>query len=80
MIDFLTNYGKLSYIDDKDEKHVLEINNPIHETYYGKTIFLGVPVEFEKAKSAYFDLIVRDKHDRYQIIKEDLWKKIRIKK
>lgn len=68
MIDFLMNYGKLSYIDNKDEKHVLSIDNPIQESYYGKTVFLAVPVELEQAKSVYFDLIVRNQQYRYQII------------
>ncbi|MBQ9019045.1 MAG: DUF4352 domain-containing protein [Bacilli bacterium] len=67
MIDFLTQYGKLIYKDSNDVEGTIEIKNPISKTYYGKTVFLKVPVELENAKELSIDLIVRDKHFVYKI-------------
>ena len=68
MLDFLLSYGKLRYIDSQDETHELEIQNPIGESYGGKTIFLLVPAEVSEAKNVYLELVVRDKHYLYKII------------
>jgi hypothetical protein len=71
MIDFLMNYGKLNYIDDKDDTHDVEIQNPISETYYGKSVFLRVPGEVKSAKSVYFDFVIRNKHYQYELIRRN---------
>ena len=68
MIDFLKNYGKLKYKDSNGIENVLEFDNPIRKTYYGKTVFLKVPVELSNAKSVSIDLVVRNKHYIYNII------------
>lgn len=68
MIDFLTQYGKLKYRDSNDGEFVIDIVNPIGKMYYGKTVFIRVPVEVETAKEVYLDLVVRDNHYVYKII------------
>ena len=67
MIDFLTQYGKLIYKDSNDVEGIVEMENPISKTYYGKTVFLKVPGEVEDAKELSIDLIVRDKHYVYKL-------------
>ena len=68
IIDFLNNYGKLKYRDSNDEEYVIKFNNALKESYYGKTIFLKVPVEFEVAKEIYLDFVIRDKHYVYHVL------------
>ena len=68
IIDFLNNYGKLKYRDSNDEEYVIRIENALRVAYYGKTIYLKVPVEFEQAKEVYFDFVIRNKHYIYRII------------
>ena len=68
MIDFIENYGKIVYKDSNNEKVVLKVDNPISTTYYGKSIFLRVPVELENAKEVSFELIVRNKQYIYKLI------------
>ena len=68
MIDFLNNYGKLKYEDSNGKESTLEFVNPIGKVYYGKSVFLKVPVELEDAKSIYFDIIIRNKHYVYKLV------------
>ena len=68
MIDFLKNYGKLIYKDSEGEKVEIDIVNPINKTYYGKSIFLQVPVELESSEDVSLDLVIRNKHYIYKII------------
>ena len=67
MIDFLNNYGKLIYKDKYDDDEVVEYVNPIGKTYYGKNIFLKVPVELESSQDVRFEFVVRDKKYIYKI-------------
>ena len=67
MIDFLTQYGKLIYKDSNDKVGTLDIVNPITKEYYGKHVFLKVPVELENAKEISIDLIVRNKQYVYKL-------------
>lgn len=60
MIDFLTKYGKIRYIDSKDESVSLEIKNAIGKTYYGKYAYIKVPNEMVGSKEIKLELIVRD--------------------
>ena len=68
MIDFLNKYGKLIYKDSEGEEDTMNIVDPINKTYYGKSIFLQVPVELESAKEVSFEFIIRNKHYIYKII------------
>ena len=68
MIDFLKNYGKLIYKDSEGEEETIDIENPIKKSYYGKSVFIKVPVELESAKKVSLDLIVRNKHYVYKLI------------
>lgn len=67
MIDFLKNYGKLIYKDSNGDDEEVEYANPIGKTYYGKNIFLKVPVEIESATDIRFEFVVRNKKYIYQI-------------
>ena len=64
----MNNYGKLKYRDSNDEEYVIKFDNALKESYYGKTIFLKVPVEFEVAKEIYLDFVIRDKHYVYHVL------------
>lgn len=68
IIDFLNNYGKLKYRDSSDEEYSVKIENALRAAYYGKTIYLKVPVDFEQAKEAYFEFLIRNKHYIYKIL------------
>ena len=68
MIDFLKNYGKLIYKDSNGEEDIVEFENPIKKNYYGKSVYIKVPVELQSAKEISVDLIVRNKHYVYKLI------------
>lgn len=68
MIDFLRSYGKLNYKDSEGREDTLKIENPVKEAYYGKSVYLKVPVELENAKEISFEFIIRNKHYIYKII------------
>ncbi len=67
MLDFLRNYGKLSYKDNEGEVHVVEFQNPIAENYYGKSVYVRVPSELENASEVYYEFIVRNEHYVYNL-------------
>ena len=66
MIDFLTQYGKLIYKDSNDVEGMVEVDNSIDKTYYGKTVFLKIPGDIDYNAFS-IDLIVRDKHYVYKL-------------
>ena len=47
---------------------IVKIENALRAAYYGKTIYLKVPVDFEQAKEAYFEFLIRNKHYIYKIL------------
>jgi hypothetical protein len=67
LIDFSTEYGKISYIDSKSVKHTISIENAITETYYGKYLYLKVPSEMQSAKQIYLIYTIRNNKYVYQI-------------
>lgn len=67
MIDFLENYGKLSYIDNKNKECVISIENALSEMNEGKTVFVKVPPELSDNTELSIDLIVRNKQYKYHI-------------
>ncbi len=68
MIDFLNNYGKLIYKDSNGDDEVVEFVNPFgNKTYYGKNIFLKVPVEIVSSTDVRFEFVVRNKKYIYKI-------------
>lgn len=68
MIDFIKNYGKIIYKDSNNEEAILKVDDPINKTYYGKSVFLRVPVGLENAKEINLELIVRNKHYVYKLV------------
>ena len=67
MIDFLENYGKLNYKDSEGNEETISIEDPIKKTYYGKSVYLKVPVELENAEELSLELTIRNKHYIYKI-------------
>ena len=67
MIDFLKNYGKLNYIDDKGKKQVLEIEDPVGKKYYGKSVYIKVPKDLKENTEVEFELIIRNKNYTYKL-------------
>ena len=65
MIDFLSNYGKINYIDSKGKTQTLNIENAVGKTYYGKYVYIKAPVDIDKAKKIYLDIIIRNNKYRY---------------
>lgn len=68
LTEFLQNYGKVIYKDSDGLEQTVDIQSPITKTYYGKTIFLKVPVEVEASKEVSLDIVVRNKHYVYRLI------------
>ncbi len=65
MIDFLTKYGTINYIDSNDKEHDITIKNALPtEQYYGKYAYILVPVEIIDSKS--IDLIITVRNNRYK--------------
>lgn len=68
MIDFFRIYGKLNYKDSNGETVTLDYDSPISKAYYGKSIFLKVPVEMEDSTDVSLDILVRNKHYVYKLV------------
>ena len=63
MIDFSTKYGTINYIDNENKRIALAIKNPFNKTYYGKYLFVKVPVALANSSSIELEYIIRG--DRY---------------
>ncbi len=64
MIDFLSSYGKISYIDNSNTKKGYKITNALNtEKYYGKYVYLKVPEEIVNAKE--IDLVIVARNNKY---------------
>lgn len=63
MIDFSSKYGKINYIDNENTKRVLTIKNPFNKTYYGKYLYVRIPVEAANSSSIELEYIIRS--DKY---------------
>ncbi len=64
MIDFLSKYGKISYIDNNDKEYTTKIENalPTYQ-YYGKYAYITVPQEIIDAKS--ISLVITVRNNKY---------------
>jgi len=67
MIDFLTNYGKINYIDNKDEKITLKTESAIRKTYYGNYVYIKVPNEVVDSKSIELEFTIRNNIYKYKL-------------
>lgn len=66
MIDFLSRYGKINYIDSNNKEHSIMIENALSTyKYYGKYVYIIVPAEVQSATSIYLDIAVRNNKFKY---------------
>lgn len=64
MIDFLSDYGKISYIDNSKTKKGLKIQNALDTlNYYGKYVYLKVPDNLAEANE--IKLIITARNNQY---------------
>lgn len=64
MIDFLSNYGKINYVNNSNTKKNINIQNALNtEAYYGKYVYIKVPQEISDAKE--IDLVITARNNRY---------------
>lgn len=67
MIDFLSKYGKINYIDSKGKTKFLDIENAVEKSYYGKYVYIKAPENISKAKKIYLDITIRNNKYRYRL-------------
>lgn len=68
MIDFLSRYGTINYIDSNSKKHSVKIKNAVPtQQYYGKYVYIKVPVEVAEAPNIELILTVRNNKYIYKI-------------
>ena len=66
MIDFLSGYGKINYIDSNNKEHSILIENALSTyKYYGKYVYIIVPSELETATNISLDIAVRNNKFKY---------------
>lgn len=63
MIDFSKNYGRISYKDNLGKVNDIAVESVIDAKYYGKYLYLKVPVEILNAKE--INLIYTIRNNRY---------------
>ena len=68
MIDFLSDYGKISYIDNSKTRKGLKIKNALDTyNYYGKYVYIKVPDDITTAKEIKLILTVRNNKYVYKL-------------
>ena len=68
MIDFLTMYGKINYIDNNGKVSSIKIENALPTLqYYGKYVYLKVPSEINEATSIELIITVRNNKYKYKL-------------
>ena len=67
MIDFSTKYGKIKYIDKDKKDHVIDIKNPLYNSYYGKYLYAKVPDDMIDASSISIEYIIRNNKYEYKL-------------
>lgn len=67
MIDFLSKYGKINYIDSKGKTQVLKIENAVEKSYYGKYIYIKAPADIDGAMKIYLDITIRNNKYQYRL-------------
>lgn len=68
MIDFLSRYGKINYIDNSNTRKGLKIENALNTLeYYGKYVYIKVPSEIVESKEIELELVVRNNKYIYKL-------------
>ena len=67
MIDFSSKYGKIYYINNKNKRSVVDIKNPFNKTYYGKYLFIKIPIEVANSSSIELEYIIRNNKYVYKL-------------
>lgn len=67
MIDFLTGYGTIIYKDSSGEEGQLKIENLLSSSYFGKTVYLKVPVDIQEENLLSIDFTIRNKSYSYKL-------------
>lgn len=67
MIDFSSNYGKINYINNENQKCVLEIKNPFNKTYYGKYLYVKVPADVATTSLLEIEYTIRNNRYIYKL-------------
>lgn len=65
MIDFLHKYGKIVYKDSSGVEEEIEVESAVSRKYFGKIIYLKVPIEIEEAKEVKLLFTVRNRSYTY---------------
>ena len=67
MIDFLTGYGTIIYKDSSGEEGQLKIENLLSSSYFGKTVYLKVPIDVQEENLLSLDFTIRNKSYSYKL-------------
>ena len=70
LIDFLSQYGKINYIDNKSKTKSVNIKNAVSGKYNGKYLYIFVPEEAKASKKTEFDFVLRNKEYIYRLNEE----------
>lgn len=68
LADFVDEYAKLSYTNEKGKKITIETKNTLNNQYYGKYVYLRVPAELETAKTIQLEFTIRNNKYIYKIL------------
>jgi len=68
VIDFLRNYGKINYKDNEDNDRKIDIEIAIDQVYFGKEVYIIIPLEAAFAEKLSLDIIIRNQETIYEII------------
>ncbi len=63
MVDFSTNYGKISYKDSEGQVKTIDLESAVSAKYYGKYLYLRVPAEI--ADSEEVNLVYTIRNNQY---------------
>jgi len=70
LIDFLSQYGKINYIDNKSKTKSVQIKNAVTGKYNGKYLYIFVPEAAKASKKTEFDFVLRNKEYIYRLNEE----------
>ena len=67
MVDFSIEYGKIKYIDNNKEEHIIDFDYPLKKTAQGKKIITLVPAEVEGSNELDIVYTIRNKKYTYKV-------------
>ena len=67
MIDFLSDYGKINYMDSKNKEKSIKIKNAADRKYNGKFAYLLIPDEVAASERIDLDIIARNQEYIYRL-------------